>query len=191
MKKSKVVVIITVIVALIIGILIVGRFITKENVENTTKNNQEEDYEKYGYVEEKTIDVLVREFNEEITNNSGLGLVESESLTIKDGNYWYEITDGIHLVVIPSEKQKDNSYIVDSMMIYVEKDFKDDPQVPTYTRLLIMSNNNEITNDEAQVLIDEAKNLANKQLTSNNGKGISVAYLEKEDHYEYKITRIY
>ena len=54
-----------------------------------------------------------------------------------------------------------------------------------------MANNEAITHDEAQELVDKAKELSNDKMTSNNGKEISVAYLEESDYCEYQVIRNY
>ena len=77
------------------------------------------------------------------------------------------------------------------MRIYFTDKTLEDPQVPAYTRLLIMANNKEITNEEADKLVNEAKEKADSNLTSNNGKGISVGYAASTNHYEYQVIRNY
>ena len=135
-----------------------------------------------GYVDEENVDILLRDFNNEIANNSGFGFTSSER-NIVDGDYHYEITEGISLVVVSKEND-----IVSEMIIYVDKEYIDDPQVLAYTRLLIAANNQNITWDEAQNLIDEAMK---NDINSNNKKGISVGYEEKNDHYEFRVIRNY
>ena len=153
------------------------------NTQNTTTNN--------GYVEKETMELLFRYFNEEIEENSGLGTLYDQQFTVKEGKYWYNITDGIYLVVNPIENHNSSQDTVASMSIYCEKDYKNDPQVPAYARLLIVANNKEIKYEEAQSLMDEAVKLASQNLASNNGKGISVKYLEKDESLEYQVIRIY
>ena len=151
--------------------------------------DQEQNNDNLEYVEEETVEMMVSRFNTQIFDNSGLGPVSNYYLKIDDGKYWYELTDGIYLVVSPIGKQKSKEEdIVDFMKIYVEKEYKDDPQVLAYTRLLIMANNNDITYNEAQTLIDKALELSSK---NNSNKGILVSYLETDDYFEYKIIRNY
>lgn len=159
------------------------------NEKNT--DEQESNQNNIGYVEKENVEVLVTRFNNHIFDNSGLGPITDDYLKIEDNKYWYGITDGIYLIVVPMEGQSGTEAIVDSMQIYVEKEFIDDPQVIAYTKMLIMSNNSEITNNEAANLIDESSKLSNEKLASNNGKGISVRYLKYDDHYEYQVIRNY
>ncbi len=155
-------------------------------------NAQEEEKDNLGYVEKETVDAMVTKFNTKIVNDSGLGPVSTDEVSLKDSTYRYEITDGLSLIVVPETMTDSASKdIVSSMAIYIEKDYQDDPQGLAYARLLIMTNNPQISYDEAQALIEEAQTLKSQQLTSNNGKGISVRYLEADTHLEYQIIRNY
>ncbi len=199
------IIIVILVIALIIGVcFLVPQIISNKDVETSQKDventqkeesnvekDEQETEEKYGYVDKETMEVLFREFNVEIEENSGLGTIFDEEYTVKEGKYWYKITDGIYLVVNPVENNNSKQDVVASMSIYVEKDYKDDPQALAYTRLLIVANNEDIKYEEAQNLIDESLNLASKNLASNNGKGISVRYLEEDGNIEYQITRHY
>ena len=191
MKENKTKIIVGILVIVLVVIACIGAQIFLNKPLGDAQTDLQKDYEKYGYVNEETADTLIANFNKQIFDNSGLGPVSDDYVTMGSNSYWYEITEGIYLIVNTDTNQSDKKDIVDSMLIYFEKDSKDDPQVNAYTKLLIMANNEEITNDEAQGLIDEALNLASQKLTSNNGKGISVGYLEEEDHYEYQVIRLY
>lgn len=156
------------------------------------KEKNQEPTSKIGYVEKATVENLVDEYNNVIENDSGLGLIDKETVSIKDGRYWYTLDNDIYLVVIPvSEQKAAKEDIVTSMRIYFTDKTLEDPQVPAYTRLLIMANNKEITNEEADKLVNEAKEKADSNLTSNNGKGISVGYAASTNHYEYQVIRNY
>lgn len=188
MKRNTVKIIIAiVVVALIIGICFFALKIISNNKAETSQNTTENN----GYVDKETMKLLFRDFNVEIEENSGLGTLYDQQFTVKDGKYWYNITDGIYLIVNPIENHNSSQDIVSSMSIYCEKDYKNDPQVPAYTRLLIAANNKEIKHEEAQSLMDEAIKLASQNLASNSGKGISVKYLEKDGNLEYQVIRLY
>ena len=60
-----------------------------------------------------------------------------------------------------------------------------------YLKDLIKANNEELTEEEIEDLITSSKEFSEKSLTANNGKGISIGYLEMDDHYEYQIIRNY
>lgn len=152
----------------------------------------DEQKENLGYVEPITISTLIKSFNDQIFTNSGLGPTTENYSSLADGRYWFEITEGIHLVVIPKGEPKSlEEDIVASSHLYFEEEYINDPQVLAYTRMLIMANNDQISYDEAQNLIEEAQTLTSEKGTSNNGKGISVGFVRIENHYEYQIMRIY
>ncbi len=152
----------------------------------------EENKENLGYVEPITISALIKSFNDQIFTNSGLGPTTENYSSLADGKYWFEITEGIHLVVLPKGEPKSlEEDIVASSNLYFEQEHINDPQVLAYTRMLIMANNAQISYDEAQNLIDEAQTLTSEKGTSNNGKGISVRFLKSDNHYEYQIIRVY
>ena len=160
--------------------------------EEEVKEKEQEPENPIGYVEKDTVENLVDQFNALVLDTSGLGPADKESLTTKGGLYWYSIDDNIYLVVNPLDALKDpKEDIVSSMRIYFTEKTKEDPQIPVFTRLLIMANNKDISREEADKLISESKDVANDNLTSNNGKGISVGYAETDDHYEYQIIRNY
>ncbi len=142
--------------------------------------------EDLGTVEKKTVEELVLNFNTEIYNRSGLGPVDTENFQLKEEEYWYPITEGIFLVVIPDEKAKSPSEnFVESMRIYYDKQGGDDPQIPAYARLLILANREDISFEEAEELVENAK-----EKVQNTGKGISVQYQETDDFLEYQVNRI-
>ncbi len=155
------------------------------DMQNTKSND-------VGVVEKQTVVQMLARYNTEIFDNSGLDPANIESLNEDNGMYSYNITEGIYLVILPlDEKKNKEEDIVNSMRIYVKKEFSDDPQVLAYTRMLITANNEKISNKEAQSLIDEAISLSSKRITSNNGKGIFVGYIKASDHDEYQVIRNY
>ena len=162
-----------------------------EEVKEEKQPEEKVEESNIGSVEEKTVATLLSQLNKMIIDNSGLGPVEGEA-TKKNGLYWYPITDGIQLVVLPLDEQKsEEEDIVRSMRIYVDKKYAEDPQVAAYAALLIRANNEEITMEEAQKLVEDAIQSSEKDVTSHNGKGISVGYLKADDHEEYQVIRNY
>lgn len=61
----------------------------------------------------------------------------------------------------------------------------------SYTKYLTKANSNEITDNEIDILLKDAKDIASSGETSNNGKGISIGYIEKDDSYQYQVLRWY
>ncbi len=60
-----------------------------------------------------------------------------------------------------------------------------------YVRHLIKANNNNITDAEIETLLEEAREKSSDGITANNGKGISIGYIENEDNYQYQVIRLY
>ena len=150
---------------------------------------QEEQVEKnLGSVVKTTVEILVSFFNDEIHENSGLSPLTNDTPTMENENYRYELKEeGIYFTVTPIDKpsSKEKDFVKSMQICFSEAD---DPVAAAYAKLLVVANNNEITREEADNLVTEAKNLTNGE-SSNNGKGISVKYVKTEDHYEYQVIR--
>ena len=155
------------------------------------KKDLEETQEKYGWVEKETVEVLVAKFNTEIADNSTLNPASTDYLTEDNNQYWYGLIEGVYLVVVPEKYTGDKTEIVDYMLIYVDKNTNYDDEVLPYIKHLIKANNNQLTDTEIDTLIEEAKTKAPSGKTANNGKGISIGYLDKNDYYQYQVLRFY
>lgn len=165
----------------------------KSKVEDS-KEKLEKTYEKYGSVEEKTVEMLVANFNTEVMVNEGTSLnpASPDYLTESDNMYWYGLIEGIYLVVVPKEyKGNAKNEIVDYMLIYVKKNSKYESDAKEYAKHLIKANNNELTESEIETLLDEAKSKSSTGKSAYNGKGITVGYLDKSNYYQYQVLRMY
>ena len=163
----------------------------KSKVDEAKKDLQES-YEKYGYVEKKTVDVLVVKFNTEVGNHSSLNAASTDYLTKENEQYWYALLEGVSLVVVPKKYTGDQATdIVDYMLIFVNKTSKYNDEALTYAKKLIKANYNEVTDKEIDTLLKEAKEKSSSGKTAYNGKGISVGYLDKDDYYQYQVLRFY
>ncbi len=151
------------------------------------KNNLEQ-----GFVEKETVEVLVSKFNKEVLDDSSLNVASNDYLTEDNEQYWYGLFEGVSLVVVPEKYTKDKAKdIVDYMIIYVDKTSKYIDKVLPYTKYLIKANNSEITGAQIDKLLEDAIDLSKSGKTANNGKGISVGYLEKDSYYQYQVLRLY
>lgn len=192
MDKKKVMTIcgvIFVVVVIVVCIAIVQ--FAKQDVENA-KNELQATIEKYGTVEKEIVNILVAKLNTEIMDN-GINTPASDELMVaQDGLYWYGLTDDVSLYVKPVEFSNDNKKdIAEISAIYMSKDVYDEQIAIKYAKLLIKANNEELTEDEIDTLIKDAKAGSNDNEFANNGKGISVAILESDNHYEYQVKRLY
>lgn len=157
-----------------------------KDLENQRQKLQETQ-EKYGWVEKETVDVLVAKFNTEIVDSSSLNPASTDYLTEDNNQYWYGLIDGIYLVVVPEKYTGDKSTeIVDYMLLYVDKTSKYESDAISYIKHLIKANNSNITDNEIDSLLQEAKVKSTSGETANNGKGISIGYIEKKIHTNFK-----
>ncbi len=175
---------------LLFGTVVLGLTTGCDSKKDAEKNMQET-VDKYGSVEKETVETLVAKFNTEIMNNNGnLNPASDEYLTTENNQYWYGLVEGIYLVVTPIEFSDDKTKdIVDGMTIYVQKGSKYENDVINYVKYLVNANSEEITADEINSLIDDAKQKVNKE-KANNGKGISLGYNDNTDNYQYLVKRL-
>ena len=182
----------TMLTILICGVMILG--VTgcgKSDLEEAKKDLQETE-EKYGWVEKKSVDVLVAKFNTEVVDNSSLNPASTDYLTESDNQYWYGLIEGVYLVVVPEKYIGDKTTeIVNYMLLYVDKSSKYESDATQYIKHLIKVNNSEITDSEIDTLLEEAKTKSNSGKVANNGKGISIGYTEKDEAYQYQVLRLY
>lgn len=163
---------------------------------NTSQNQSTEDIpapsNEYGTVENESVEILVAKFNTQVLENGSLNPASNDYRTTSEQRYWYGLITGIYLIAVPEEFQNDSqNEIVDYMVLYVEKGNENEAMVPDYLKALIQANNDTITDDEVEKLLTEAKEKSSTGETSNNGKGISIGYIENDDNYQYQVIRLY
>lgn len=191
MDKKKFMAICGVIFVIVfIAVCIVIVHFSKQNLE-TTQKEYDQTVEKYGQVEKETVNILVAKFNTEIMD-SGLNTPASDDyMVVEDNTYWYALTDDISYYLKPVEfSGKKENDILDMSALYLEKDGYNEETSTEYVKKLIKANNSDLTENEIDTLIKEAKKLSAKKEMSNNGKGISVGFVEVNDHYEYQVVRL-
>lgn len=192
MNKKKIIGICVVIfVIIVIAICIAIIQFSKHDLE-TVQKEYEQTVEKYGVVEKETVSTMIAKFNTEIMDGGINTPAYDEYLTIEDGSYWFGITENISYLLQPfeftSDKDKD---ILAMSALYFHKENYNEEEAVKYVRCLIKSNNYDLTDEEIDDLIKEAKEKSFKKETSNNGKGISIGFLEYENSYIYQVIRLY
>ena len=191
MKNKKIIIICLLMIILAIVISLGVKLYLNKDLENQRQKLQETQ-EKYGWVEKETVDVLVAKFNTEIVDSSSLNPASTDYLTEDNNQYWYGLIDGIYLVVVPEKYTGDKSTeIVDYTLLYVDKTSKYESDAISYIKHLIKANNSNITDNEIDSLLQEAKVKSTSGETANNGKGISIGYIEKNDSYQFQVLRSY
>lgn len=178
---------------LLCGVMILGITGCGKSDVDDAKEDLQKTQEKYGWVEKENVETLVAKFNTEVMDsNSSLNPASNDYLTEDNNQYWYGLIEGIYLVVIPTDYTGNKTTdTVDSMYIYVNKTTKYEKDVITYAKYLIKANNKNITDSEIDSLLKEAKEKASSKTTANNGKGISIGYLENDEMYQYQVIRLY
>ena len=191
MNNKKIIIICLIMIILAIVISLGVKLYLNKDLENQRQKLQETQ-EKYGWVEKETVDVLVAKFNTEIVDSSSLNPASTDYLTEDNNQYWYGLIDGIYLVVVPEKYTGDKSTeIVDYTLLYVDKTSKYESDAISYIKHLIKANNSNITDNEIDSLLQEAKVKSTSGETANNGKGISIGYIEKNDSYQFQVLRSY
>lgn len=191
MKNKKIIIICLIMIILAIVISLGVKLYLNKDLENQRQKLQETQ-EKYGWVEKETVDVLVAKFNTEIVDSSSLNPASTDYLTEDNNQYWYGLIDGIYLVVVPEKYTGDKSTeIVDYTLLYVDKTSKYESDAISYIKHLIKANNSNITDNEIDSLLQEAKVKSTSGETANNGKSISIGYIEKNDSYQFQVLRSY
>lgn len=164
---------------------------SKKELEDA-KNDLEETYKKYGWVEKETVNTILAKFNTEIMEGGLNTPASDEYMVVDNGKYWFALTDDVAFYLKPVEssgnKEKDILYM---SAIYMDNDKYDETTAIKYTKLLIKANNEEITDSEIDELLKEAKEKSSAKEAANNGKGISVGISNANDHYEYQVIRVY
>lgn len=158
----------------------------------TAQKEYEQTVEKYGVVEKETVNSMIAKFNTEIMD-SGLNTpAYDDYMTIQNDVYWFGLTEDISYYLQPVEfsGNKEND-ILEMAAIYFRKDNYNEKKAIKYVKSLIKANNYDLKDEEIDNLIKKAKELSSNKETSNNGKGISVGFLEYADHYIYQVVRLY
>lgn len=163
----------------------------KDEVKEAEKDLQETQ-EKYGWVEKETVNTMIAKFNTEIMDCGLNTPAYDDYMTIEEDAYWFGLTEDVSYYLQPVEfsgnKETD---ILEMSAIYFKKDNYDENIALEYAKSLIKANNYDLTDEEIENLIKKAKELSLKKRTANNGKGISVGFLEYEGHYIYQVIRLY
>ena len=175
---------------ILFSLLAFGMILSISGCEGKPEEERDVIVEDYGSVPAETAEVLVAKFNTNVVDNSTLNPASDDYLTTHENAYWYGLITGLYLIVYPKEFSGDLSKdIVDYMVIYVEKGSEFASDATKYLEYLIKANNPEITTDEINELVDQAKKTAN-DTTANNGKGIDIGYVEDEETIQYQVIRL-
>ena len=145
-----------------------------------------------GALERESVQTTVAKLNTEIMDH-GLDYPASDDyLVVEQDTYWYGLYDDISLYIVPESFSGDKDQdITATIAIYVDKDSEHLDLAEEYARLLILANQPEYHADQITALMENAKSLSKENAQANDGHGIWFGIVETEDHYEYRVTRIY
>lgn len=192
MDKKKIVSICGVIVVIIvIAVCIAIVYFSKQDVA-TAENELQQTIEKYGSVEKETVNTVIAKLNTEIMDGGLNTPATDDSMVIENELYWYALTENISCYVrtvdFSGDKEKDFAELIS---LYFDKEGYNEETATNYFKKLIKSNKADLTEQEIDNLVKEAKaNIKTNEMT-NNGQGISVAIVETDNHYEYQVKRLY
>ncbi len=191
MKKNKVITISLIVIILAVGGCLGVKIYLDKDLESQ-KQKLQETIEKYGYVEKENVTTCVAKFNTEVMDNNVGNPASDEYMVAQDNLYWYGLINDIYLYIKPENftENKDND-ITETMTIQYSKNIEDETMVVNYVKALIKANNENLTDSDIDYLITEAKKLSNDKKTANNGKGISVGYVDNGEKIEYQVIRLY
>lgn len=166
------------------GVMLLGLSGCKKD---DAEKDLQETIDKYGVVEKETVDTVLAKFNTEIMDGGVNTPAVDDYMVVDGGSYWFALTDEVSIYLKPVQMSEDKTKdILDMSALYFEKETYDEKEALKYTKMLIKANNDKITDDEIDKLLDDAK-----EKTSNNGKGISVSIVDAADHIEYQVVRLF
>lgn len=191
MNKKKVILICVLILIVIITACIGFVYWAKQDVIKAEKELQQT-IEKYGSVEKETVNIVIAKLNTEIMDGGLKTPATDDSMVIDNELYWYALTENISCYVKPTEfsgdKEKDFAELIS---FYFDKEGYKEEKAIKYFEKLIKANKADLTEQEIDNLIKEAKENIKSDKMVNNGQGISVAIVETDNHYEYQVKRLY
>lgn len=192
MKKSKIGIIICIIIIIVsLGVYLGVSYFLDKDLEKQEQELQET-IDRYGIVEEENVANLVAKFNTEVMDNGLQYPASEEYFATENGVYWYALYEDIYLYIEPLSYTGDKEVdIVDMVAIHFKKDSEHANIALELAKSLIKANSDELTEDEIEKLIADAQEVSKNKEVAISGKGITFALAEDETIYEYQVVRLY
>lgn len=192
MNKKKTGIIVTIIVIILaVGIYFGVRYFLDKDIERQQRE-LEEAKNNVVYSQQENVKTSIAKFNTQIMDN-GLGTpIYDDNLVIEEGNYFYSIVEGVYFYVTPvqfSENQEVD--ITQDMAVFYPVDTADEEKAMQYVKFLIKANNESLTDEQINDLIEKSKTLAQDNLAANENNGLLLSYDEQDNHKYYIVTRNY
>ena len=184
MKKNVVrnVLLVSIIILVIAALVLIGLLYIKKN-------------KKPVYLDDIKVSSLVTKFNDNLKNSKIESLASEENLLKEDDSYWYGLHEDIvlHLIPLKYTGEVDKDIVLESGIFY-DKDSKNSELASKYIVNLIKANALELTDEEIDEIIKQAKEIGKDNVNSKNGKGYSsngliITYWTNEDNYHISIER--
>lgn len=148
--------------------------------------------ENLGNVVQETVNTIVAKYNTEIMDNGLNTPAYDDYMLVENGLYWFGLTEEVSFYIKPLQCTEDKTKdIAEISGILVKKENFNEDTALKYFKYLIRANNYDLSDDEIESLIKEAKALQKDKFMANNGKGLYVAIIENNDNVEYQVKRIY
>lgn len=192
MKKNKIIIIVCIVlVILAVGAYFGIKYFLDKDIEAQQKE-LEEMKANIVYSEEENVKTSIAKFNTQIMDNGLNTPIYDNNLTVEDGNYFYAIAEGIYFYITPVIYSGDQENdITQDMAIFYPVETENEENVLQYVRYLIKANNENLTDDEINDLIEKSKTLAKEGLAASENNGLLLSYDEAEDNKYYIVTRNY
>lgn len=163
----------------------------KQEVEQA-KKELEETYQKYGTVEKESVGMSIAKYNTEIMDSGLETPAYDDGMVAENDAYWFALKEGVSYSVKPVEftGNRDNDVTDVSFVYFDKKDYNEDAATK-YVKCLIKANDNELTDEQINELLEQARDGEPEGKTGNIGTGISVGMYEDDEDYIYEVIRLY
>jgi hypothetical protein len=184
MKKNVVrnVLLVSIIILVIAALVLIGLLYIKKN-------------KKPVYLDDIKVSSLITKLNDNLKSSKIEYFASEENLLKEDDSYWYGLHEDIvlHLLPLKYTGEVDKDIVLESGIFY-DKDSKNSELASKYIVNLIKSNALELTDEEIDEIIKQAKEIGKDNINSKNGKGYSsngliITYWTNEDNYHISIER--
>lgn len=147
------------------------------------------------YLEDVKVSVLVEKYNNNLKKAEIECLATEEKFLKEDDGYWYGLHEDIVLHIIPTEYTGDlEKDIVLESSIFYDKNSKNKELANKYIFELLKTNLPELSNEDFDEIIKQAKEIGKDNVNSKKGKGYAsngliVTYWINENDYHFCIER--
>lgn len=156
------------------------------------KQELEQTYEKYGTVEKESVTTSIAKYNTEIMDSGLETPAYDDGMVAENDAYWFALKEGISYSVKPVEftGNRDND-VTDISFVYFDKKDYNEAEATKYVKYLIKANDDQLSDEQINELLEQARDGESEGKTGNIGTGISVGIYESDEDYIYQVIRLY